>query len=99
MDCSAVVILSSVDKKKKKKNVYSSERFQIISDAHNNFDFILSFDFNIEIFKNQNEFSTATTQALNKICFPSLYFVITSYYTGKIVYLVYLTCNSSVALS
>lgn len=46
MDCSAVVILSSVDKK---KNVYSSERFQIISDAHNNFDFILSFDFNIEI--------------------------------------------------
>lgn len=47
MDCSAVVILSSVDKK---KNVYSSERFQIISDAHNNFDFILSFDFNIEIF-------------------------------------------------
>lgn len=49
MDCSAVVILSSVDKKKK-KNVYSSERFQIISDAHNNFDFILSFDFNIEIF-------------------------------------------------
>lgn len=98
MDCSAVVILSSVDKKKK-KNVHSSERFQIISDAHNNFDFILSFDFNIEIFKNQNEFSTATTQALNKICFPSLYFVITSYYTGKIVYLVYLTCNSSVALS
>lgn len=95
MDCSAVVILSSVDKK---KNVYSSERFQIISDAHNNFDFILSFDFNIEIFKNQNEFSTATTQALNKICFPSLYFVITSFY-GKIVYLVYLTCNSSVALS
>lgn len=51
MDCSAVVILSAVDKKKKKKNVYSSERFQIISDAHNNFDFILSFDFNIEIFK------------------------------------------------
>lgn len=98
MDCSAVVILSAVDKKKK-KNVYSSERFQIISDAHNNFDFILSFDFNIEIFKNQNEFSTATTQALNKICFPSLYFVITSFYTVKIVYLVYLTCNSSVALS